>query len=232
MSACSYSPPRFRRRRTELDLVLRAAGPAAMFDVIDVFDRDALERLAAYADGRATPLPGFWNPDELSWQGWRPWSAGGAWLARPKGAKSSHTGVRHRAVRCSGQRSIESSIAPDLELLAHESTGGDRVDRVRTVVVLRAACPQHADDLAVDQHRSAGVAGLDVGVELESRAIGVTLDVDVLGLDAAPVAARQRATSATRPSRNTYATPSLAALDVAVPELHAWTRRGSRPSRT
>jgi site-specific DNA-methyltransferase (adenine-specific) len=54
------------RRRTELDLVLRAAGPAAMFDVIDVFDPDALERLAAYAAGRTTPLPGFWNPDELT----------------------------------------------------------------------------------------------------------------------------------------------------------------------
>jgi site-specific DNA-methyltransferase (adenine-specific) len=54
------------RRRTELDLVLRAAGPAAMFDVIDVFDPDALERLAAYAEGRTTPLPGFWNPDELT----------------------------------------------------------------------------------------------------------------------------------------------------------------------
>jgi site-specific DNA-methyltransferase (adenine-specific) len=53
------------RRRTELDLVLRAASPAAMFDVIDVFDPDALERLAAYADGRTTALPGFWNPDEL-----------------------------------------------------------------------------------------------------------------------------------------------------------------------
>ena len=53
------------RRRTELDLVLRAAGPASMFDVIDIFDPDALERLAAYANGRATPLPGFWNPDEL-----------------------------------------------------------------------------------------------------------------------------------------------------------------------
>jgi len=53
------------RRRTELDLVLRAAGPAAMFDVIDVGDPDALARLAAYADGRSTPLPGFWNPDEL-----------------------------------------------------------------------------------------------------------------------------------------------------------------------
>ena len=43
------------RRRTELDLALRAAGPAAMFDVIDVFDPDALERLAAYADGRDNP---------------------------------------------------------------------------------------------------------------------------------------------------------------------------------
>jgi site-specific DNA-methyltransferase (adenine-specific) len=54
------------RRRTDLDLALRAAGPAAMFDVIDVFDPDALERLAAYGAGRSTPIPGFWNPDDLS----------------------------------------------------------------------------------------------------------------------------------------------------------------------
>lgn len=54
------------RRRTDLDLALRAAGPAAMFDVIDVFDPDALDRLAVYGAGRSTPLPGFWNPDELS----------------------------------------------------------------------------------------------------------------------------------------------------------------------
>jgi site-specific DNA-methyltransferase (adenine-specific) len=53
------------RRRTELDSALRAAGPEAMFDVIDVFDEDALERLKAYAEGRAVPLPGFWNPDDL-----------------------------------------------------------------------------------------------------------------------------------------------------------------------
>jgi DNA modification methylase len=53
------------RRRTELDVALRAPGPAAMFDVIDVFDDDALDRLAAYAEGRTTPMPGFWNPDEL-----------------------------------------------------------------------------------------------------------------------------------------------------------------------
>jgi site-specific DNA-methyltransferase (adenine-specific) len=54
------------RRRTELDLAMRAAGPAAMFDVIDVFDDDALARLAAYGQGRTTPLPGFWNPEDLT----------------------------------------------------------------------------------------------------------------------------------------------------------------------
>jgi DNA modification methylase len=54
------------RRRSDLDLALRAAGPAALFDVIDVFDQHALERLAAYGKGRSTPVPGFWNPDELS----------------------------------------------------------------------------------------------------------------------------------------------------------------------
>jgi site-specific DNA-methyltransferase (adenine-specific) len=54
------------RRKTELDTILRAAGPSALFDVIDVFDDDALARLAAYAGGRTTPLPGFWNPDDLA----------------------------------------------------------------------------------------------------------------------------------------------------------------------
>jgi DNA modification methylase len=54
------------RRRTELDLALRAAGPAAMFDVIDVFDDEALDRLTAYGEGRTGPLPGFWNPEDLA----------------------------------------------------------------------------------------------------------------------------------------------------------------------
>jgi modification methylase len=54
------------RRRTEFDLALRAAGPAAVFDVIDVYDDDALQRLTEYGKGRTTPLPGFWNPDELT----------------------------------------------------------------------------------------------------------------------------------------------------------------------
>ena len=58
--------PELPRRKSELDLALRAAGPAAMFDVIDVFDDHALERLTAYARGRTTPLPGFWNPEDLN----------------------------------------------------------------------------------------------------------------------------------------------------------------------
>ncbi len=53
------------RRRSEFDLAIRAAGPAALFDVIDVFDDDDLERLAAYARGETEQLPGFWNPDDL-----------------------------------------------------------------------------------------------------------------------------------------------------------------------
>jgi site-specific DNA-methyltransferase (adenine-specific) len=48
------------KRRSELDLAIRAAGPEAVFDVIDVFDPDALERLAAYAAGEHRQLPGFW----------------------------------------------------------------------------------------------------------------------------------------------------------------------------
>jgi hypothetical protein len=37
-----------------------------MFDVIDVYDPEALERLAAYADGGDSPLPGFWQGDDLA----------------------------------------------------------------------------------------------------------------------------------------------------------------------
>ena len=53
------------KRRSEFDLALRAAGPQALFDVIDVFDDHALERLASYATGVTTHLPGFWNPADL-----------------------------------------------------------------------------------------------------------------------------------------------------------------------
>ena len=54
------------KHRSEFDLALRAAGPAAMFDVIDVFDDDALERLAAYGSGVTTAQPGFWHPEDLA----------------------------------------------------------------------------------------------------------------------------------------------------------------------
>ena len=54
------------KRRTEFDLAIRAAGPQALFDVIDVFDDDALERLAAYASGTTEQLPGFWSRAELT----------------------------------------------------------------------------------------------------------------------------------------------------------------------
>lgn len=54
------------KRRSEFDLALRAAGPQAMFDIIDVFDDDALERLADYASGTTAQLPGFWNPTDLA----------------------------------------------------------------------------------------------------------------------------------------------------------------------
>lgn len=48
------------RHRTEFDVALRAAGPEAFHDVIDVFDPDALERLARYGAGESEQLPGFW----------------------------------------------------------------------------------------------------------------------------------------------------------------------------
>jgi site-specific DNA-methyltransferase (adenine-specific) len=49
------------RRRTEFDQAIRAAGPDAVFDVIDAFDPDALSRLTAYAAGDVhEPRPGFW----------------------------------------------------------------------------------------------------------------------------------------------------------------------------
>jgi len=54
------------RRRSEFDVAIRAAGPQGLFDVIDVFDDDALERLAAYAAGANHQLPGFWNPTDLA----------------------------------------------------------------------------------------------------------------------------------------------------------------------
>jgi DNA modification methylase len=53
------------KARSEFDQALRAAGPAGLFDVVEVTDPDALARLARYAAGHPTPLPGFWTPADL-----------------------------------------------------------------------------------------------------------------------------------------------------------------------
>lgn len=54
------------KHRSEFDLALRAAGPGAVFDIIDVFDDEALARLAAYGNGTDRQLPGFWYPEDLA----------------------------------------------------------------------------------------------------------------------------------------------------------------------
>jgi site-specific DNA-methyltransferase (adenine-specific) len=54
------------KRRSEFDQALRSAGPGAFHDIIDVFDPDALERLAAYGAGDEDQRAGFWGDDELA----------------------------------------------------------------------------------------------------------------------------------------------------------------------
>jgi len=51
--------------RSESDAVLRAAGPSATIDVIDVLDDDARARLARYAAGSTSPVEGFWSVKDL-----------------------------------------------------------------------------------------------------------------------------------------------------------------------
>jgi DNA modification methylase len=60
--------PRLPRRPGEGDTALRAAGPDAVFDVIDLLSPEARDRLQLYAKGgaRSAPLPGFWDPDDLA----------------------------------------------------------------------------------------------------------------------------------------------------------------------
>ena len=55
------------RRPSEGDTALRAAGPEAFFDAIDMLSTESLERLQRYAKGRFTdnPQPGFWTSAEL-----------------------------------------------------------------------------------------------------------------------------------------------------------------------
>ena len=52
--------------RSSVDRSLRAAGPAALFDVVEILSPDGRRRLASYASGAVdTPVPGFWRPDDL-----------------------------------------------------------------------------------------------------------------------------------------------------------------------
>ena len=55
------------RRRSEGDAALRAAGPATVFDAVDLLSEDGRDRLGRYAKGGTTtsPLPGFWSPADL-----------------------------------------------------------------------------------------------------------------------------------------------------------------------
>ena len=59
------------RRPSEGDTALRAAGPEAFFDAIEMLSAESLERLQRYAKGRFTdnPQPGFWTAAELARQG-------------------------------------------------------------------------------------------------------------------------------------------------------------------
>jgi DNA modification methylase len=53
------------RPQSEGDLALRAAGPDAVFDVIDLGAAPDAARLERYAGGRRQPVPGFWPPEAL-----------------------------------------------------------------------------------------------------------------------------------------------------------------------
>ncbi|MDQ3384921.1 MAG: hypothetical protein M3503_02740 [Actinomycetota bacterium] len=55
------------RRPSEGDTALRAAGPDAFFDAIEMLSQDSLERLRLYAKGGYgdDPQPGFWTGQEL-----------------------------------------------------------------------------------------------------------------------------------------------------------------------
>jgi site-specific DNA-methyltransferase (adenine-specific) len=55
------------RAGSEGDVALRAAGPEACFDVVDLLDPAALDRLAGYARGGVDgPAPGFWTAAEIA----------------------------------------------------------------------------------------------------------------------------------------------------------------------
>ncbi len=54
------------RPKSEAAAALHAAGPATVFDVVDILSEEARDRLRRYAKGGArTPEPGFWTPADL-----------------------------------------------------------------------------------------------------------------------------------------------------------------------
>jgi DNA methylase len=65
------------KARSEADTALRAAGPAAFFDAIEMLATPDVRRLASYAGGGVEhPVPGFWSAKELA--GGRPPGVKGA----------------------------------------------------------------------------------------------------------------------------------------------------------
>jgi hypothetical protein len=59
------------KRPSEGDAALRAAGPAAFFDAIEMLSPEGLARLELYAKGGFTDDPqlGFWTPQDLGRRG-------------------------------------------------------------------------------------------------------------------------------------------------------------------
>jgi DNA modification methylase len=59
------------RQPSEGDIALRAAGPDAFFDAIEMLSPDSLERLGRYAKGgfADNPQPGFWTAQDLARRG-------------------------------------------------------------------------------------------------------------------------------------------------------------------
>lgn len=54
------------KAKSEGDVALRAAGPEAFFDAVEMLSDDGQQRLAAYATGRhAVPLTGFWTERDI-----------------------------------------------------------------------------------------------------------------------------------------------------------------------
>jgi DNA modification methylase len=66
----STAPP---RRPGDGDTALRAAGPAVVFDVVDVLSDEGVDRLRRYAKGGCAdgPQPGFWAARDLAPEGLR-----------------------------------------------------------------------------------------------------------------------------------------------------------------